>query len=377
MVVDVDQQSGKGIEAAARAARYKAFASVMQLGDVLCLAHHQDDQAETLLLQLLRGAGVAGLASMPTSKVFAAGTLLRPLLQTSRCELLSYAEQHGLRWIEDPSNEHITFDRNYLRHDVMPLLKQRWPTADKSLTRSAAHLAEANTLLQEVATQDWQDMVVDSPERLSLTALDKFSVARQRNLVRHWIHRINQAPLPDSQRLQQIFTEVIAAAEDGEPCVQWHGVAVRRYRQTLYLTTDKLPSPQARDWDLTQPLMLPELNVRLVVAAAKSNALDKRLLGTKGMRIAFRLGGETCRPAGRGGQHHSLKKLMQEWGIPPWQRPRVPLLYVGNEIAAVVGYCVCEGFAAEPGLGGIGMKIEYLSGHGIAREDENNDNSQD
>ena len=370
--VEVDRQSGKGIEAAARAARYQAFASLMQAGDAICLAQHQDDQAETLMLQLLRGTGVAGLAAMPISKPFAGGTLLRPLLQHSRGELLAYAEQFDLNWIEDPSNEQITFDRNYLRHEVMPVVKLRWPSADRSMARTAAHLAEANTLLQEVAAQDWQTVIAGGPEQLfpdqlCISALKTLSLSRQRNLIRHWIHRLNHAPLPDTKRLQQIFDEVIAAAQDCEPCVQWQGLAVRRYRQRLYLTARELVSGKGGDWDLRQALTLSELNVRLVVEASVENGLDPSLAGQDGMRIAFRQGGEVCCPAGRGGQHHDLRKLFQEWGVPPWQRPRVPLLYVGNKIAAVIGFCVCEGFGPKLQGNGIGIKIEDLSRHGIAR----------
>jgi len=318
---------------------------------------------------------------MPISKSFAGGTLLRPLLRNSRSELLAYAQRFNLGWIEDPSNEHITLDRNYLRHEVMPIVKLRWPSADRSMARTAVHLAEANTILQEVAEQDWQTVNDGTealfPDQLRISALKTLSLSRQRNLIRHWIHRINHAPLPDTKRLQQIFDEVIAAAEDCEPCVQWQGLAVRRYRQRLYLTASELVSGNGCDWDLRQALPLSGLNVRLVVEASVENGLEPSLIGQGDMRIAFRQGGEVCCPAGRGGQHHELRKLFQEWGVPPWKRPRVPLLYVGNKIAAVIGFCVCEGFSPRRQDNGIGIKIEDLSGHGIARHSENNDNNQD
>lgn len=377
IAVNVDQQSGKGIEAAAREARYQAFASIIESDDILCLAHHEDDQAETLLLQLLRGAGVAGLAAMPMNKVFARGQFLRPLLQHTRNELLLFAQQHALQWIEDPSNEHTTFDRNYLRHEVMPVLKQRWPATDASLARSAAHLAEANSVLKEVAEQDWQVVAGETADRLSLQALTLLSTARARNVVRYWIHHINHAPLPDTKRLQQIFDEVIMAAEDGEPCVQWSGRAVRRYRHYLYMTEALISRPVGRQWDLRQSLHLPEMNAYLITHTIESNGLRTDLVGRSDVQIRFRRGGESCRPVGRGEQHHELKKLMQEWGVPPWQRERIPLLYVQDEIAAVIGFCICEGYAADHQTQGIGIKIEDLSSHGIARKDENNDNSQD
>ncbi len=377
LMVDVDRQSGKGLEAAARAARYQAFASILREGDAICLAQHQNDQAETLMLQLLRGSGVAGLAAMPRSKPFASATLLRPLLPYSRSELQTYAEQHGLNWIEDPSNEHLTFDRNYLRHEVMPLLKKRWPVTDRSMARSATHLAEANALLLEVAAEDWQRAQDGPHTELSMETLISLSPGRQRNLVRYWIHHINSAPLPDTKRLQQIFSEVMAASGDAEPCVRWQNVALRRYRQRLYLTTAELAVGQTHAWDLRQPLSLGALNIRLSVEPCDVNGLDADLTGRHNIRIGFRQGGEVCRPMGRGGRHHELRKLFQEWGIPPWQRRRVPLLYVGDEIAAVIGFCVCEGYASQRQTRGLNIKIEDLSGDGIARQSENNDNTAD
>ena len=377
LTVKVDKKSGEGIEAAARNKRYAAFGSVMNKGDVLCLAHHQDDQAETLLLQLLRGAGVAGMSAMPEAKSFADGLMLRPLLPFSRADLENYARQHNLKWIEDPSNEQISFDRNYLRHEVMPIIQQRWVAASKTLARGASHMAEANDLLAEVAEHDWLAISEADDRCMSITGLQTLSISRQRNVMRFWLNKINKAPVPDTQRLAQIFNEVIEAADDAEPCIQWQGIAIRRYRQTLYVTASELSYAEAKDWDLSKPLLVPELKFRLLIEQTDTDGLDAGLVGQSGIRVDFRHGGETCQPAGRGGQSHELKKLMQEWGIPPWQRARVPLLCVGNTIAAVVGYCVCEGFAATGEGPGMGIKIEDLSRGSIATAGENDDNSQD
>ena len=377
IAVDIDKKSGKGIEAAARTARYEAFASLIKKDDVLCLAHHQDDQAETLLLQLLRGAGVAGLAAMPEAKPFAAGSMLRPLLQLSRSDLETYAKRHALKWIEDPSNEQISFDRNYLRHEVMPVIQKRWAAASKTLARGSSHLAEANHLLTDMAEQDWLAMSEVDNHCMSITRLQALSLSRQRNVMRFWLNKINKAPIPDTQRLSQIFSEVIDAAEDAEPCIQWQGIAIRRYRQTLYVTASELPQAAALAWNLSQPLLIPEINIRLNAEQTETDGLEKSLAERNDNRIDFRRGGETCRPVGRGGQRHELKKLMQEWGVPPWKRARVPLLYVADEIASVVGYCICEGFAAPAGEQGIDIKTEDLSCGSIATASENNDNSQD
>ena len=360
--VNVDARGSKGEspEAAARAARYRIFTEVLQVGDGLLLAHHRDDQAETLLLQLLRGSGPRGLAAMPSHRPLGAGWLGRPLLGFSRQALCDYAAAEGLAWIDDPSNFDTEFDRNFLRQQVMPLLQQRWPSAASTLARTAGLQAEAAELLQQLAEEDWQHCAGPQADTLRIEALSQLSPERQRNLLRYWIDSVNHLPLADQQRLNRILAEVIPAAEDAQPSVRWPGGQVRRYAGLLYLlAADPEPVTGPLRWDLTGTLELGD-GRQLRTVSTTGAGLQAALQGNASLSVRFRQGGEVCRPAGRGHQHE-LKKLLQEWGVPPWQRPRVPLLYVGEELAAVVGYCVCEPYHAAEQQAGLKLELVVLS----------------
>ncbi|MCU7883559.1 MAG: tRNA lysidine(34) synthetase TilS, partial [Candidatus Thiodiazotropha sp. (ex Lucinoma annulata)] len=189
--------AGESIEAVAREARYQAFAECMGEGDLLLTAQHQDDQAETLLLQLLRGSGPAGLAAMPLLARFEPGWLARPLLQVSRLTLEAYAQQHALTWHDDPSNQNLRFDRNFIRHQVMPLLRSRWPAASMTLSRAARFSGELLTLVKEEAEEDLVKARYGDSDTLSITALKQLHSVRLRNLLRHWI-AASGATMPNS-----------------------------------------------------------------------------------------------------------------------------------------------------------------------------------
>ena len=359
---------GVSPEAAAREARYAAFASVMQPGDGLLLAHHQDDQAETLLLQLLRGAGVKGTAAMPVQSPFAAGWVGRPLLGTSRAAIADYAQRHRLQWIDDPSNDNRDFDRNFLRHEVLPVLQSRWPAAAVSLSRAAVHHADAKRCLADLAALDLSAREDCAENELPVALLSTLSPARQRNLLRHWLVDRCGLPAPDHRRLQRVLTEVVAANVDAQPCITWPGAEVRRYRGRLYALAPSCPHDNALvlPWDLRADLELPSLAARLACETTATGGLHAGLVVattdvSSAVTVRFRRGGERCRPAGRG-HVHSLKKLFQEWGVPPWRRDRVPLLYVGDELAQVVGYCTCEPFQAQTG-NGIHVRTRPLAGN--------------
>ena len=357
--VDARATKGESPEAAARDARYRIFQEVLDTGDGLLLAHHRDDQAETLLLQLLRGSGPRGLAAMPLHRPLGDGWLGRPLLAFSRQALCHYAEAEGLRWIDDPSNFDTEFDRNFLRQRVTPLLQERWPSVTTTLARAAGHQAEAAELLHQVAEADWQHAAGPHADSLQIQALAQLTPQRQRNLLRYWIDTVNHLPLPDQQRLGRIQTEVVPAAVDAQPCIRWPGGQVRRYAGMLYLLAeDPAPLSGPLAWDLRQPLELADGRV-LTLGAVNGEGLQVALQGNATLNIRFRQGGEVCRPAGRGHQHE-LKKLFQEWGVPPWDRGRVPLLYVGEDLAAVVGYCVCEPYHADEQQAG--LKLEVFQG---------------
>lgn len=334
----------KSPEEAARLARYAEWKSLVKQNNVILLAHHQDDQAETVLLQLLRGSGVKGLAAMPAQQSFSQGLLCRPLLGFLREELQAYAVEKNLNWIDDPSNFDTDFDRNFLRHDVVPLLETRWPSLKKTLSRTATHTAEADRLLTELAAQDWLN--IKNNRQIQINKLIELDDKRQRNVVRYWLTIICKVTMPDTVHLQRILDEVLTAAEDASPEVIWRGGEVRRYQGLLYAQEKHTPpeTDSSAIWlNIETPLRLNDL--KLSVTSSVGTGLSKEKLKNTEITLKFRQGGESCRPVGRG-QTHQLKKLFQEWQIPPWQRASTPLIYVDGELAEVVGYCHCEPFAA-------------------------------
>ncbi len=355
--VDARPARGESPEAAARHARYAALADWLAPDHCLLTAQHQDDQAETLLLQLLRGAGVPGLASMPACTAFGEGIHLRPLLSVSRQALHDYALAAGLEWIEDPSNAETGLDRNFLRHSVMPLLQSRWPALSGNLSRSAAHAAEAAGLLDSLAMDDRQAAGGRDTDTLMVSALQALSPARQRNLLRFWMKQ-QAGHAPSAAVLTRVQHDVLDSRRDAMPCVQWGRHALRRYRDELFVLPVALPDQPRPEcaWRLDAPLPLTDGAV-LTATPGVGEGLRRAAIGADGVRIRWRRGGETCRPAGRG-HRHALKKLFQEAGVPPWQRHRIPLLYVENELAAVAGMWICEPFQAGPGEAG--YRIDWL-----------------
>ncbi len=356
ITVNAQPSLGESPEACAREARYQALASAIKQNDILLTAHQQDDQAETLLLQLLRGSGIKGLASMPQLTAFATGWHLRPLLNFSRADLLEYANQHGLKWIEDESNTNTRYTRNYLRHTILPELKQRWPQVNATIARTAEHCAEASQLLDELAQADLIK-VQSTPHSLSCSALLTLSIERQKNVLRYWLRQLNIA-LPSTIQLQHILQDILTSKQDACPKVAWQSNAIRRYQDNLYIT-HPFHSPDANTvylWDLIKPLTIPSIGAFTASLTPKGD-ICADIIQKGQLSIQFRQTGERCHPAGRQGSH-PLKKLFQEWKIPPWQRDRIPLLYCNNELVAVIGYCVCTGFNAHPDTSGWRIQIQ-------------------
>ncbi|MDE2089039.1 MAG: tRNA lysidine(34) synthetase TilS [Gammaproteobacteria bacterium] len=367
--VDAAPAPGQSPEAAARTARYTALQSVLAPGDCLLTAHHQDDQAETVLLQLLRGAGPRGLAGMPALACFGAGWLARPLLGFERAELREYALQHGLRWIEDSSNVDPRFDRNYLRHEILPRLLARWPGASRALARAARHNAEAAALLRALARIDLGPLRGRAPDTLSASALHALDPARRRNALRAWIEE-RGAPAPSSAQLEQALSGVLGCVPDAVPRLHWPGAELRRYRDEVYVLP--VPAPHdpgvSLDWDMHEPLFLPAALGTLTAVPVLGAGLKAALCRRGPITVRFRRGGERCRPARRG-HDHALKKLFQEQGVPPWQRDRIPLIYLGDGLAAVAGLWVCEPFQADPGEDGLQVQWRLPEDRGLRTED--------
>lgn len=354
--VELNIKPGDSIEAAARAARYECFKKLLSFNENLITAHTKNDQAETLLLQLMRGAGVKGLAAMPIKKTFSQGHLLRPLLTFTREQLEVYANQHALKWIEDDSNSEMRFDRNYMRHQIVPRLQARWPEALTTLTRSAQHCGESAELLDQLADIDLKWVSDETRQSLLISSLAQLSEERQRNILRRWIVWRGYR-LPNTKHLKQIVETVLQACEDAQPEVSWDNAEIRRYQNRLYLM-DSLSAHDASQiipWDLRRPLPLPDHLGTLSVKTVSGHGISAALKSDQ-ITVRFRQGGERCQPVGRK-ETHSLKNLMQEWRVPPWQRDRIPLIYVGETLIAVLGYCVCEGFAAKEDEVGYDMVI--------------------
>jgi tRNA(Ile)-lysidine synthase len=345
--VAVDRESGLGLEASARAARYQALQQLIQPGDWLLSAHHQDDQAETLLLNLLRGSGMAGMAGIGVRQVFGSGFLVRPLLDVPRAQLQEYASSHSLAWLDDPSNAETAFDRNYLRHEVLPLLAERWPAASSRLARSAELAGEASTLLDQFADDDL--LTLGDAQRLEISALAALSDARQRNVLRRALKRSGLGSAP-ATRLRQIIDEIIPAREDAEPLVRWPGVEVRRYRDFIYLLPEFADSPPQPGYPLDSDGRSVDLGSlgRLSLQDGGATGISPKVIET-GLEVRFRVGGEEIRPAGHECTH-KLKKLLQQKGVVPWMRDKIPLLYSGTRLVAVADLWVAADVADENGL---------------------------
>lgn len=357
--VEVTGLADDGLEAAARRARYAALAESLAPTDYLLTAQHRDDQAETLLLQLLRGAGVAGLAAMPFRTALGQGTHLRPLLEFDRAALAIYAREKGLVWIDDPSNRDLQRRRNYLRHEILPRLQGVWPDAVNRLAYSAAHMAEASTLLNSLASNDLAHCQLPDrqhAEALSARALAGLPDARQRNALRHWLR--NQGVLPPGiQQLDAIQAQIQAKPRSSHACVSWGNVEIWRYRDQL-VAIPRLPSPTDSldaTWDLVSPLFLPGIGC-LRAEAVHGQGLDRKRLPPS-LHVRTRHGGEVIRLIGRR-HHHAIKKLLQSAGVPPWRRKRLPMLYAGEELVAVADLWVAADFAAGRDAPGTGIVWE-------------------
>ena len=363
--VDAQPEPGESPEAAARHARYRAFESLLQPGDQLLTAHHQQDQAETFLLRALRGSGPRGLAAIRPFRPLGAGQLLRPLLAISQQALLNYAEAEQLSWVEDPSNQWLDADRNFLRQQILPLLNQRWPAAAVTLSRSSAHCAEADQLQQQWGREALESLVEGEP----LPLLEGEPAQQLKLRIRSWLD-LNQIDQPDTVHMTRILDEVVHAREDATPLVSWRGldgelVQVRRFQGTLYLQQSWGEFLfETAEWDLQQPLALTE-NRKLVAAPVQGAGLSAASLKDRSVTIRWRSGGERCCVAG-GKQRRTLKNLLREAGIPPWEREQIPLLYIGDELAAVVGYFICVPFAAVEREEGIQVEVTEVGFAGLA-----------
>ena len=335
-------KSGESLEEVARKKRYAVFSNYIAEDDILLTAHHQDDQAETVLLQLFRGSGLKGLAAMPEIKSFGNGLHARPLLSFSRKNLLEYAKNEGLIWIEDESNQDTTFRRNYLRHEIIPQIKSYWPAMTSALSRSASHCAESQLLLDELASELYEQTRGSKINTLSVAKLKQLTMQKQRLVLRYWIKQ-HLLPLPNTHKMKSIQENVLQAASDKLPKIKWGQAVIKRYRDDVYLMSAQSfnASQEIFDWDLKQPLILPGVG-KLKVQETKDRGLSPQI---KKCKVRYRQEGETVTLLKRG-KHH-LKNLFQEWGVPPWQRSITPLIFIDDYLVAAVGYFFDSNYTAK------------------------------
>lgn len=350
--------AGRGLEDAARAARYQVFEQQLGPNDGLLLAHHRDDQAETLLLRLMRGSGTRGLSAMGLSRALGQGYLYRPLLDFDREQLLQQAQRWQLAWIEDGSNDSSEFDRNFLRLQVLPTLKQRWPQLTQQWAQSADWCRQADGLVNEVAAEDLaraKPRVERLGHSIELSALASLSRYRRGNLLRHWCEQLGVA-LPDRAQLEAIEQQFMDVRADSAAQVQWAGVLLRHFKQRLYCLPTSFIDEAADDSApaASSPLIEGWRGESLrwgggVISLERVPQGGFRL-PTEGFTVSLRRPGERCHPSWRD-RSQTLKKLLQESLLEPWLRDQMPCLRIAGELAVAADLWHCHGWQASDGAG--------------------------
>jgi len=355
----IELENSKTNENILRKARYEALFSCLKQGDVLCTAHHQDDHIETILFRILRGTGIKGLAGIEKYSQMEGIDLIRPLISYSKKDLLDYANKFEVNWIEDESNEDLSISRNFIRKKVIPNLKNNnWPEYKNSISYLSSKAKEANEILDEIAYLDLKLCASESLDRLSILKIKELSHARAMNVLFTWLG-INTHLGVSNKLTDQVYKSIILASESSNPVVtfgkkgQKGSFQIRRFNNFLHhlpLTeTETLSNKKVWKWNSDDPLELPTGTLSMQVALGKGISTQ---LTEPGISIKGRIGGERCKPEGRS-KSQKLKKLFQEYGVPPWVRDRIPLVYVGDQLAAVSDLWVCEEFVAKKDERGI------------------------
>jgi tRNA(Ile)-lysidine synthase len=335
---------GASVEAAARDARYAALQSRLASGDVLLTAHHQDDQLETVLLQLFRGAGLAGLAAMPASAPLGHGQLLRPLLGVTRAEIDGYARAAGIERIEDPTNRSPRFDRGLLRRDVTPVLRARWPSVARTVSRTARHAATAQGLLDDLAAIDGADGIEE--DRLLVAHCLALTRVRQANLLRWWLRSCGLG-MPSEARLNAILDDLLPARAGAQPVVTWPTGEVRRHRGWLHAMQPLVPVVR-KAWTLAAGEAIEAEGVGSIDLVAGTGCGFSALRYPGPFELRVRQGGERLLPAGQRAEK-SVTRLLREAGTEPWLRDRIPLIYSGDSLLAVGEQWIAATAAAAAG----------------------------
>lgn len=363
--VKINLDKEQNIEEKARVMRYQAFSRYIGENDVLLTAHHQDDQAETILLHLFRSSNVHGLQGMKMQREFGLGQLFRPLLNFTRLEILNFAEKENLKWIEDESNMTLKFSRNYLRHQVIPLIQERWNSFSKNVLQTAKLCEETSTILYECAKEDLMEVsdnvssinprvetlicryYDDKP--LSISKILQYSTPRQKNLLYFWLKEIK----PNSKVINKILSEICYAKEDRLPKLKLANFIISRYQNKLFKLPEFIfnklePSPEfiINSKNNINFSLFPFGSIvftkNFQYAHNKKNLIN--IPNAACIKIDFRRGGEKFKLPGHK-KHHFIKNIFQEWFIPPWIRDKIPLIYINNELAAIADLCVSEDYS--------------------------------
>jgi len=365
--VDARVQPGnrRSPEEAARIARYDALYTNLHDGECLLTAQHMNDQAETLFLQLMRGAGAAGLAGMPAQALRGRGMHLRPLLNFARDELESFAYDNALDWVDDPSNQDTNLDRNFIRQQILPMLESRWPEVTSRLSSAARLQADNLALIETMAATDlancirvWQPVTAASLyDVLSVISVDQLlalPAARQLNLLRYWIIETltqgvsgHRSISPTGKLLMEISGSILSAQQDAEPRILFSGVEFRRYRNNLAIIrqrTEPAGDSEPLILSTTEPVRMGDIEISLVKPGLPGQGLDPQIVG-KALTVRYRQGGEEIKPAGRS-HSQRLKKLLQDYNVPPWDRASLPLFYLGDELVAVADLFIADAYKA-------------------------------
>jgi tRNA(Ile)-lysidine synthase len=348
--VDVPSEAGLSIEAAARDARYAALAAQLLPGECLLTAHHRQDQAETLLLQALRGAGVKGMSAMPVCRAFGVGWHVRPVLDVPHQQLLEFGEHLENCKLIDPMNEDLRFDRAYLRKTIWPPIETRWPGAEMALARTARHMAEAQELLDLAAAREVARL--RDGDALSVPGLRALPQPQRVNAVRYWLSEAG-VEAPSTARLVEALRQVLEADADQQPTIAWADKALRRYRQRLFLTAADCPRlEEARAWDtvLGSTIAL-GANLGSLTWSAQRGGIAAHAL-PPAVIVRRREGGETLKPA-RTARTQTVQHLCQSQGVLPWMRDALPLVFVGEELIAVADLWVDARWCAAPDAPGL------------------------
>jgi len=336
--VKLPQKKSLGIEGEARRLRYEKL--LQSKSNLIVLAHHADDQAETFLLQLIRGAGVKGLSSM--AHFDGTRKLWRPLLNTSRIYIEKYAKQHKLKWIEDESNQNIDFDRNFIRTKVLPILKNRFNHIIKVIYRSSSHLAEAQNLLDDLAKIDLKNCLKSNnyKHKLQVKSFNKLSNSRAKNVLRYWLE-INDQMMPSKDLLDELLRQVLHAKKDAELRIELSkDYEIRHYQDEIYLVkkNQQIQKNYEIIWQGESEILLPN-GSKLKFKKVKGRGISLTKIKDKKLIIANRKGGEFFKPDSKR-PTKKVKQLLQESVLPPWEREFLPLIFVNEDLAFVPNFGV-------------------------------------